>query len=93
MSNRETVSGVHQQHWGTLLTGATKFFMLLATGSTSPEQSNKGRNMATKEFDAHKWEKKPTTVTFRTKDGDRVRFTAEKEQKVPVHVRFKTCGR
>jgi hypothetical protein len=49
--------------------------------------------MATKEFDAHKWEKKPTTVTFRTKDGDRVRFTAEKERKVPVHVKFKTRGR
>jgi hypothetical protein len=93
MSNRETVSPVHHLLLGTQLTRTTKFFMLMATGSTSPDHSNKGRDMATKEFDAHKWEKKPTTVTFRTKDGDRVRFTAEKERKVPVHVKFKTRGR
>jgi hypothetical protein len=49
--------------------------------------------MATREFDAHKRVKQPTKVGFQTKTGERVRFTAEKEQKVPVHVRFKTHDR
>jgi len=49
--------------------------------------------MATKEFDAHKWVKQPTNVSFRTSKGGRVRFKAEKEQKVPVHVKFKTHDR
>jgi hypothetical protein len=40
------------------------------------------------EFDAHKTVKKPTKVAFQTKSGDRVKFTAEKPTKVPVHVRF-----
>jgi hypothetical protein len=49
--------------------------------------------MATREFNAHKRVKLPTKVAFQTKSGERVRFTAEKEQKVPVHVRFKTHDR
>jgi hypothetical protein len=49
--------------------------------------------MATKEFDAHKKVKQPMKVSFQTKTGERVRFTAEKEQKVPVHVKFKTHDR
>lgn len=49
--------------------------------------------MATKEFDAHKRVKQPTKVSFQTKTGERVRFTAEKEQRIPVHVKFKTRGR
>jgi hypothetical protein len=49
--------------------------------------------MATREFDAHKKVKKPTNVSFQTNTGERVRFTAEKEQKVPVHVKFKTHDR
>jgi hypothetical protein len=53
----------------------------------------KGDEMATKEFDAHKRVKQPTKVSFQTKSGERVRFTAEKEKKVPVHVRFKTHDR
>jgi hypothetical protein len=49
--------------------------------------------MATKEFDAHKWVKRPTNVSFQTSKGERVRFKAEEEQKVPVHVKFKTHDR
>jgi hypothetical protein len=49
--------------------------------------------MGTREFDAHKRVKQPTRVGFQTKTGERVRFTAEKEQKVPVHVKFKTHDR
>jgi len=41
------------------------------------------------EFDAHKVVKKPTSVVFETKSGDKVRFIAEKPTKVPVHVSFK----
>jgi hypothetical protein len=41
------------------------------------------------EFDAHKNIKKPTPVSFKTKNGDKVKFVAEKKAKVPVHVRFK----
>jgi len=52
-----------------------------------------GEEMATKEFDAHKKVKQPMKVSFQTKTGERVRFTAEKEQKVPVHVKFKTHDR
>lgn len=43
----------------------------------------------TVEFDAHKTVKKPTEVSFRTKTGKEVNFTADKPTKVPVHVRFK----
>jgi hypothetical protein len=42
------------------------------------------------EFDAHRLEKRPTPVSFRTKDGSSVRFVAEKKTEVPVHVRFTT---
>lgn len=49
--------------------------------------------MAIREFDAHKWSKEPTRVSFRTKGGEKVQFTAMKEQKVPVHVRFKIPNR
>jgi hypothetical protein len=49
--------------------------------------------MSTREFDAHRWEKKPTRVSFRTKDGQKVQFTASKEQRLPVHVKFKTRDR
>ncbi len=40
------------------------------------------------EFEAHKVVKKPTKVAFKTKSGQKVRFTAEKPTKVPVHVSF-----
>ena len=48
------------------------------------------KKMATREFDAHQWKKKPTKVQFQTRDGERIRFTAQKEKRVPVHVKFKT---
>ncbi len=41
------------------------------------------------EFDAHKVVNRPTKVAFKTKSGEKVRFTAEKPTKVPVHVSFK----
>jgi len=41
------------------------------------------------EFEAHKVEKRPTTVSFATKQGERVRFRAEKPTEVPVHVKFR----
>jgi len=41
------------------------------------------------EFDAHQVVKKPTEVTFNTKDGTTVDFVAKKPTKVPVHVKFK----
>jgi len=41
------------------------------------------------EFDAHRVIKKPTKVAFKTKGGGKVRFTADKPTKVPVHVSFK----
>jgi hypothetical protein len=49
--------------------------------------------MAIREFEAHQWKKKPQKVAFRTSDGDKVQFIARKEQRVPVHVRFKTNNR
>jgi hypothetical protein len=49
--------------------------------------------MSIREFDAHEWKKKPQRVSFRTRDGEKVRFVARKEQRVPVHVRFKTNNR
>jgi hypothetical protein len=55
--------------------------------------AQKEKEMATREFDAHQWTKKPTKVSFRIKDGEKVRFTANKEQRVPVHVKFKTRDR
>jgi hypothetical protein len=49
--------------------------------------------MAIREFDAHEWKKKPTKVSFETREGDKVKFVARKEKRVPVHVRFKTNAR
>jgi hypothetical protein len=43
----------------------------------------------TVEFDAHKTVKQPKKVSFKTKDGEKVRFVAERPAKVPVHVKFK----
>jgi hypothetical protein len=45
--------------------------------------------MATRvQFDAHKIEKLPTKVAFKTKDGTPIKFVADKPTKVPVHVSF-----
>ena len=41
------------------------------------------------EFEAHKVEKRPATVSFTTKQGERIRFTAEKPTEIPVHVKFR----
>jgi hypothetical protein len=41
------------------------------------------------EFDAHKVLKQPVEVEVIKRDGTAVDFTARKEMKVPVHVRFK----
>jgi len=49
--------------------------------------------MAIREFDAHEWKKKPTKVSFKTREGEKVQFVARKEKREPVHVRFKTHGR
>jgi hypothetical protein len=49
--------------------------------------------MTIREFDAHEWKKKPQKVSFRTKGGEKVQFVASKEQRVPVHVRFRTRDR
>ena len=43
----------------------------------------------TVEFNAHRVEKRPQEVAFRTKSGEKVDFVAEKPTKVPVHVKFK----
>jgi hypothetical protein len=40
------------------------------------------------EFEAHKTVNKPTKVTFETKDGQEVKFKAQKPAKVPVRVSF-----
>jgi hypothetical protein len=49
-----------------------------------------GGNVAKKhvEFEAHQTVKKPTEVSFTTKDGKRVDFEAEKKTKVLAHVEF-----
>ncbi|MFZ0336167.1 MAG: hypothetical protein WAN10_02195 [Candidatus Acidiferrales bacterium] len=49
--------------------------------------------MAVKDFDAHVTKKVPTPVKFTTRDGEKVRFTAEKPKRVKTHVHFKTHGR
>lgn len=41
------------------------------------------------EFNARKKVRRPTTVKFTTKSGERVRFKARKQTKVPVHVSFR----
>jgi hypothetical protein len=46
--------------------------------------------MAIKDFDAHETKKVPTQVKFKTKDGDTVRFKADKPTRVKKHVHFKT---
>ncbi len=49
--------------------------------------------MAIKDFDAHVTKKMSTQVKFRTRDGEKVRFTAEKPTRVKTHVHFKTHDR
>lgn len=49
--------------------------------------------MAIKDFDAHVTKKVPTQVKFKTKEGEKVRFTAEVPKKVKKHVHFKTSDR
>lgn len=39
-------------------------------------------------FEGHKIVKRPTDVSFTTKDGKRVDFEADKKVKVPVRVEF-----
>ena len=46
--------------------------------------------MAIKDFDAHETKKLPTPVKFTTRDGEKVRFTAQKPTRVEKHVHFKT---
>ena len=46
--------------------------------------------MAIRDFDAHEWKRRPVKVTFETRKGETVSFVAQKEQRVPVHVRFRT---
>jgi len=57
------------------------------------KEAERKTSMSIREFDAHEWKKKPQRVSFRTRDGEKVRFVARKEQRVPVHVRFKTNNR
>jgi hypothetical protein len=49
--------------------------------------------MAIKDFDAHVTKKMATQVKFRTRDGEKVRFTAQKPTRVETHVHFKTRDR
>jgi hypothetical protein len=60
-----------------------------ATTSKWGARENRIMTKKTVEFDAHHTVKQPAKVAFTTKDGDRVRFVAEKPTKVPVHVKFK----
>jgi len=46
--------------------------------------------MAIKDFDAHVTKKVPTPVKFTTRDGEKIRFTAEKPTRVKTHVHFNT---
>jgi len=46
--------------------------------------------MATVDFDAHETKKVPATVKFTRRDGEVVRFKADKPTRVPKHVHFKT---
>ena len=39
-------------------------------------------------FQGHKTVKRPTEVTFKTKDGKKVDFEADKKVKIPVRVEF-----
>lgn len=49
--------------------------------------------MAIKDFDAHVTKNVPTPVKFTTRNGEKVRFTAEKPTRVKTHVHFKTGDR
>lgn len=49
--------------------------------------------MAIRDFEAHEIKKVPTPVRFTTKEGEKVRFTAEKPKLVRKHVRFNTRDR
>jgi hypothetical protein len=49
--------------------------------------------MAKVDFDAHVTKKVPTPVKFTTRDGEKVRFTAEKPTRVETHVHFETHDR
>jgi hypothetical protein len=49
--------------------------------------------MTIKDFDAYVTKKIPTQVKFRTREGDKVRFTAQKPTRVKTHVHFKTHDR
>jgi len=49
--------------------------------------------MAKVDFDAHVTRKVPTPVKFSTRDGEKVRFTAEKPKRVETHVHFETHDR
>lgn len=49
--------------------------------------------MAVKDFEAHETRKVPTPVKFTTRDGEKVRFTAERPTRVRKHVHFKTRNR
>jgi len=49
--------------------------------------------MAVRDFDAHVTKKIPTAVKFTKRDGETVRFTAEKPTRVKTHVHFKANDR
>jgi hypothetical protein len=49
--------------------------------------------MAKVDFDAHVTSKVPTPVKFTTRDGEKVRFNAEKPKRVETHVHFETHDR
>ncbi len=43
----------------------------------------------TVEFDVQKKVKQPTGVEFKTRDGKKVDFLANKTTRIPVHIKFK----
>jgi hypothetical protein len=45
------------------------------------------------EFDAHVVVKRPTEVTFKTGNGNKVDFIAQKPTKIPVHVKFNVSNK
>jgi hypothetical protein len=49
--------------------------------------------VAIKDFDAHVKRKMPARVKFTTRDGEKVRFIAQKPTRVKTHVHFKTRDR
>jgi hypothetical protein len=46
--------------------------------------------MGTKDFEAHETKKLPAKVEFKTKKGEKIKFTARKPTRVSKHVHFKT---